>query len=973
MVRIRTLAAVAVVICLVSGRSLPGAVNEYIWNPALTGTQSWTTDGNWNQAGYPNGPTDTANVSVPLAGDLSLRLGGYTRTVAGLAMGGTDQAVTTTVGDGRLTLQNNDSTFNNGNVLITSGGVPGATNTIAAHLFLDNERVEFGPTSTNDITVYGNIVYAGNSSSSLRSFMPAGLKATITGSIYLEDAANPSTYSYFGLNDNPGSPEGQSGVSTQGTLELAGSIGGWGRLNIGITNSSQPLPLGTVILSGDNWFDGGTNLNRANLVLASDYALGYSYFHVGNPNRAIGFNLISDSDDRTIGNVLELSQWLSIKGEHSLTWSGLVVQTNSRGWVNLLPSGKTLTLGNAQFAIVGDDVERTYGFDGTGKTVVLGGLHDKFSWDTYSQVNDGSIGHLHKTGTGTVVVSGYISDYHGDTIIEAGNLHFSTGNHLVNSSSIVSTGGAIGIDDPASPTFSNATLLGKLDTADTGGLMLTPSEAGATLDFTTGLLAGAANMSVAAPEDGLTFTGTITPATDTYLLGGGTGTLTLPNTNQLTGANNLVALNGGEVQLTGVNDYTGTTTVMSTTFESRTNQAIADTTYDISTTMTAGTTLTVTTLADGGVNSGIGSSSSAATNLIVSGGTLKYVGPAASTDRLFAIGMQGATLDASGSGPLLWTNPGALATAASAAQDRTLTLTGTNTDHNTLAPLVSDDTDGSVVSLTKAGTGTWVLAGDNTYSGTTGVEAGTLLVEGTHTGTGQWTVAAGATLGGNGSIGGDVAVDGTLAPGTSVGALDIAGQITLGAESTLAIEIGGTAFGQFDRLTVGGAAQLGGTLQVDLVDLGGGEFVPTLGDQFAILSVIGGAGGTFDQFDLPTLAPGLAWQLAPGDVTVFLNVVALLAGDYNDDGIVDAADYTVWRDTLGSTTDLRADGNGNDEIDEADYAVWKANYGQTSGSGALTLVGSVPEPSSLALACWALLGVAAARRLAAGHHASRPH
>ena len=47
-------------------------------------------------------------------------------------------------------------------------------------------------------------------------------------------------------------------------------------------------------------------------------------------------------------------------------------------------------------------------------------------------------------------------------------------------------------------------------------------------------------------------------------------------------------------------------------------------------------------------------------------------------------------------------------------------------------------------------------------------------------------------------------------------------------------------------------------------------------------------------------------------------------GDYNGDGIVDAADYAIWRDTLGSTTDLRADGDGDGVIDPGDYDTWAA-------------------------------------------------
>lgn len=70
-------------------------------------------------------------------------------------------------------------------------------------------------------------------------------------------------------------------------------------------------------------------------------------------------------------------------------------------------------------------------------------------------------------------------------------------------------------------------------------------------------------------------------------------------------------------------------------------------------------------------------------------------------------------------------------------------------------------------------------------------------------------------------------------------------------------------------------------------------------------------------------------------------------GDYNGDGSVDAADYTVWRDTLGSTTDLAADGDGNSVIDQADYDVWRSNYGGAPSVGATT--SAAPEPCSAVL------------------------
>jgi hypothetical protein len=57
-----------------------------------------------------------------------------------------------------------------------------------------------------------------------------------------------------------------------------------------------------------------------------------------------------------------------------------------------------------------------------------------------------------------------------------------------------------------------------------------------------------------------------------------------------------------------------------------------------------------------------------------------------------------------------------------------------------------------------------------------------------------------------------------------------------------------------------------------------------------------------------------------------------LPGDYIVDGVVDARDYTAWRDSLGAVVSpgTRADGNGDGIVDQRDYAVWKSNFGVTA-------------------------------------------
>jgi autotransporter-associated beta strand protein len=121
---------------------------------------------------------------------------------------------------------------------------------------------------------------------------------------------------------------------------------------------------------------------------------------------------------------------------------------------------------------------------------------------------------------------------------------------------------------------------------------------------------------------------------------------------------------------------------------------------------------------------------------------------------------------------------------------------------------------------TKTGPGTLVFSGNNTYPGFTLVNEGTLLVNnlaGSGTGTSTVTVAAGATLGGTGSISGAVTTSaGTakVAPGASIGVLTV-GSLDLSAGGTLAIEVDDTAMPKNDKLVVTGNLNLSGaTLSV---------------------------------------------------------------------------------------------------------------------------------------------------------------
>jgi hypothetical protein len=70
-----------------------------------------------------------------------------------------------------------------------------------------------------------------------------------------------------------------------------------------------------------------------------------------------------------------------------------------------------------------------------------------------------------------------------------------------------------------------------------------------------------------------------------------------------------------------------------------------------------------------------------------------------------------------------------------------------------------------------------------------------------------------------------------------------------------------------------------------------------------------------------------------------------VTGDYNRNGIMDAADFVVWRKTLGKTgSGLAADGNGSNSIDVGDYGVWRTRFGSTT-TAAQSSASNVPEPN----------------------------
>jgi Glucose / Sorbosone dehydrogenase len=94
-----------------------------------------------------------------------------------------------------------------------------------------------------------------------------------------------------------------------------------------------------------------------------------------------------------------------------------------------------------------------------------------------------------------------------------------------------------------------------------------------------------------------------------------------------------------------------------------------------------------------------------------------------------------------------------------------------------------------------------------------------------------------------------------------------------------------------------------------------------------------------------------------GMIRAIVGTTAAVSGDYNRDGHVDAADYIVWRRSMGQNLApySGADGSGNGTVDEADFEFWRERFGDSLGGAGATAEATVPEPASALLLSLAAL------------------
>lgn len=225
---------------------------------------------------------------------------------------------------------------------------------------------------------------------------------------------------------------------------------------------------------------------------------------------------------------------------------------------------------------------------------------------------------------------------------------------------------------------------------------------------------------------------------------------------------------------------------------------------------------------------------------------------------------------------------------------------------------------GGNVGLIKNTAGTATLKAANNYTGATTISNGILLVNGAPTGGSSYDVGPGGTLGGTGVVDAPVLVDGTLAPGDGIGTFTVADDVAFRAASHFAVQLDGA---MADKLVVEDL-DLAADQSLDVSALN----APT-GSSWLIAQYSGALTDTFN-----TVTSGYTVDYSvPGQI-----ILRLANGDFNFDGSVDAADYAVWRNGLGTI------------YTQDDYNIWHGHFGPPATSGSSSMV-IVPESSSILL------------------------
>jgi fibronectin-binding autotransporter adhesin len=698
--------------------------------------------------------------------------------------------------------------------------------------------------------------------------------------------------------------EWQTGNQSSSNIVTTGIISGSGKLTVkphdlagsvgilNLQNGASTYTGGTVIQPGVI----ATVSTPATIFAASGGALTSSVFGTG--------PLTINGGRINIGGRSYFNPAININGDFTLATTSRIDLT---GAINLGGGTRTLTLTRAV----------------TPANVIVGGGNNSLRFATLAG------------GTAATTITNGTLRIAADSTVTAGNyvvLNISSNTNFNNHAGL--TIGDKGIVTFATSfPYTNST--SPALTVESGG-MFALSDTTASRSITVFSLAGAGTVvnlssSTAAQSSQLTIHGEATTGTTDF-----SGVIRDTDTTNFAitpGARSMsVTKNGNTTQiLSGLSTYTGSTFVV------------------------AGT-LAANTILDGGTPSSIGASASGATALFLSGGTLRYTGAAASSNRLFTVRATGGTLESAGTGPLSLTATGAIVT-----EDPQNRASNGTTGSTTLTLNSTDLVPGLTISGTHIAPGTTIVSVDrfnNTVTLSQPLIADAAGLDTTIGTTARVLTLAGVANGTNQIAGklADSAGGATLAiRKTGAGTWRLSGANTYAGVTV--VEAGTLRLGASAQAPVlsnaGGASIAGGTLELEYA---GASIASSVNAAIATSKIVGpgltssqSLGWADNGVDLVRVARTLKGD-ATLDGTVNFDDLLKLAANYNQPG--------NW-----ATGDFNYDGNVNFD----DLLGLAANYNQSftgsfAGDWALAQA-SVPEPMALStLACGAVALTARRRR-----------
>ena len=799
-----------------------------------------------------NGASDTLSISSKITGS-----GGVTKTGAGTATlsGGNDYSGATGIDAGTLTVGggSNGGIGDGSAVTVSSGATLNLSGNETIGSLAGAGSVTLGTSTLTVSPSSGSTTFSG-AISGTGSLTKEGAGTLVLTGTNTHSGTTTVSAGTLELNSSAGTALADGGAVTLsgGTLTLSSTTETIGTLS----GASGTLALGgnalTVAQANNRTFAGAiTGTSSGSLILNG--AANNTILALTGTTNSTGFagaitilkgGLEVSADSNLGAGTLTLNGGTLRLTATAATIDNAVAIGSSGGTISVPPSGGDLTLSGA---ISGSGTM----IKAAGGNLTLSGDNGSFTGAFNINAGTVTVSHANALGTtagGTTVASGAALALSGGITI-AENLTLSgsgvsSGGALVSASGGNTVSGTVTLNDDATITATGALTLsgvvsGAFNLTKAGSDSLTLSGTNSytgttTVSAGTLSISGSGNISAAAVTlagGTLESTGSSVTLANDITLGTGNGTVSVGSGKALTlsgvisGANTLTKTGSGSLTLSGNSGYSGNTTVSAGTLVAGHNNALGTTAG--STTVSSGATLAIAdgiSLAEGLTIAGAGVSNA---------GALQVTAGSATLSGTVAMGAN-TIVGVSGTG---------------------LTLSGT----------VSGGFD-----LTKSGSGSLTLSGTNSYTGTTTVGGGTLVVTGTLNGSGAGavTVGNGATLAGTGTVNGGLTIQSgaTLAPGVSgtnsgVGTLTVNGGLTIASGGTLSVDLASSS--SYDQVAVTGAVDVGSaTLSV------AGAYVPTKsasGDSFAIVSndASDAVTGTFNG-----LASGATITLNSGSITI---------------------------------------------------------------------------------------------------------